>query len=223
MGILSNQVLYNQKSKRYEIYKTKDLERLKALNKEGGVLEVIEEDNEGDEGEEIIEGQPTNAAKTGEDKRPVLKKSVINLCLEECELVKEIEEPSLLFKFDMNKVLDADDVYNMVKRKPRTKGDLAIVRPWQNKVMANFLAQLFKEAGDQVLQKTTVINKFNEAGVPLTWARLVSMNVMFERKAVFPPWSHRADKITVIVPLEDAETNLRNLESELVSILSDYI
>jgi len=39
----------------------------------------------------------------------------------------------------MTKILLEDDEINTVKRKPRTRDELAIVRPWQNKIMANFL------------------------------------------------------------------------------------
>jgi len=61
-----------------------------------------------------------------------MRKSVVKLNLDECTILERIEEPSELQKFDMNKALDSDDEYNMVKRRSRTKAELAIVRPWQN-------------------------------------------------------------------------------------------
>jgi hypothetical protein len=92
-----------------------------------------------------------------------------NLDLDDCKFVETINYPTELYKFDMNKAIDSDDEYNMVKRKSRTKDMLAIVRPWQNEIMADFLRLLFKEAGNNVLFRSTVTNKFNEAGVPITW------------------------------------------------------
>lgn len=72
----------------------------------------------------------------------------------------------------MNKVVDSEDEENKVKRMPRTKEQLAIIRPWQNEIMSKYLLHLFNEAGDTILFKSTVLKKFNEAGVPLTWTRL---------------------------------------------------
>ena len=66
--------------------------------------------------------------------------------------METLEEPDMLHRFDMNKVLDSEDEVNTVKRRSRTKAQLAIVRPWQNKIMARFLAKLFEETGeDRVL------------------------------------------------------------------------
>ena len=59
-----------------------------------------------------------------------LKRSVGNLNLDECTILETLEDPDLLHKFDMNKVLDSDDEYNQVKRRSRTKYQLSIVRPW---------------------------------------------------------------------------------------------
>jgi hypothetical protein len=61
-----------------------------------------------------------------------LKRSVFNLDLEKSTLIEKIEEKEQLYKFDMNKALDSDDEYNMVKRRSRTKPMLLIIRPWQN-------------------------------------------------------------------------------------------
>jgi hypothetical protein len=82
----------------------------------------------------------------------------------------------------MNKVLDSDDEVNNIKRESRTAEERAVMKPWQNEIMANFLEKLFGEACETILYKSTVLNKFNEAGVPLTWARLVSMKNQFEKK-----------------------------------------
>jgi hypothetical protein len=74
--------------------------------------------------------------------------------------------------------------------------------------MATFLEMLFKEAGDEcILTRSSVINKFNEAGVPLTWARLASMNTLFEKKCCVPPLALN-EKATIVVPLKSAEENL---------------
>ena len=51
----------------------------------------------------------------------------------------------------MNKALESDDDYNIAKRKSRTKVQLAVVRPWQNTVMVQFLERLFREAGAFIL------------------------------------------------------------------------
>ena len=126
LGIMKNTVLYNEKSKRYEIYKSKDLAKLRQI-RAGGPLE--EEDEDGEE-----EGDEEDESKT--DPLRTLKKSVGNLNLDECRFVERIDNPAFLNKFDMNKALDSDDEYNVAKRKPRTKAELTIVRPWQNKIMA---------------------------------------------------------------------------------------
>ena len=56
--------------------------------------------------------------------------------------------------------------------------------------------------------------------MPLTWTRLVSMNVMFEKKTVFPPFE-QSQKIVVVLPLKSAEENLRELEGSLIRILTE--
>jgi hypothetical protein len=72
--------------------------------------------------------------------------------LDECTIIETIDDPDMLHRFDMNKLLDSEDEVNTVKRRSRTKAQLAIVRPWQNKIMARFLTKLFDEAGeDRVL------------------------------------------------------------------------
>jgi hypothetical protein len=88
----------------------------------------------------------------------------------------------------MNRAIDSDDEVNLAKRKSRTRSDLAIVRPWQNEIMADFMKVLFKESGKTVLFHHTVQNKYNEAGVPITWARIQPFNYFFEKKTAFPPW-----------------------------------
>lgn len=77
--------------------------------------------------------------------------------------------------------------------------------------MADFLLLLFKEYDKIVLTKSEVINKYNEAGVPITWARIAPLNIMFEKKTNMPPWS-LSQKITVVLPLKSAEENLKDLE-----------
>ena len=109
-----------------------------------------EDEEEPNNQDEQINTEQTLQQKKEEQK---LKRSVGNLNLEECKFLEEITDSSELYKFDMNKVLDSDDEYNTVKRKARTKPMLAIVRPWQNKIMADFLEMLFKEAGDAVLTR----------------------------------------------------------------------
>lgn len=85
-----------------------------------------------------------------------IKRSVRNLNAEECQMVTKIHSPTELYKFDMNHVLDSEDEVNIVKRKPRTRHDLAIVRPWQNQVMATFLDILFRESPHGYLFRQTV-------------------------------------------------------------------
>jgi hypothetical protein len=66
------------------------------------------------------------------------------------------------------------------------------------------------------------MNKYNEAGVPITWARLVSENVMFEKKTYFPPWSTN-QKVTIVLPLKTPEENLTELEQSIVNIISEKV
>ena len=115
LGKMKQRVLYNPKSKRHEIYKSRDIERRMAMaNGESLAADSDDEDNEDEE----EEGDGAAKERDGE---PKLKKSVINLNIEECEFLDNISIPSDLLKFDMNKALDSDDEYNMVKRKSRTK------------------------------------------------------------------------------------------------------
>jgi hypothetical protein len=77
--------------------------------------------------------------------------------------------------------------------------------------MADFLEMLFQEAGETVLTRQAVMDKFNEAGVPITWARLLSMNTLFEKKSWIPPLP-QGEKVPVVLPLKSIEENLLDLE-----------
>lgn len=118
----------------------------------------------------------------------------------------------------MNKVLDSDDEVNKVKRKPRTKGDLSVVRPWQNLIMVKFLDMLFKSSRNGYVLRSTVLNKFNEAGVPITWQRMASLKTYFEKKNHYPPFSLQ-NKVTVIVPLKDPEANVARVEECITEMI----
>jgi len=151
-----------------------------------------------------------------------LKKSLANLNLDECQFLDRIEDPSDLYKFDMNKALDSEDEYNVAKRRPRTKPELAIVRPWQNKVMARFLSMLLEEAGEQWLLRDWVLNRYKESGVPITWPRIAPFNIYFEKKAVVPPFSEKEKKV-LILPLKSPEANIIDLEDSIVEILLEKV
>lgn len=56
------------------------------------------------------------------------------------------------------------------------------------------------------------MDKFNEAGVPITWARLVSMNTLFEKKVWMEPLQP-SEKVSIVLPLNSAEENLLELET----------
>lgn len=45
---------------------------------------------------------------------------------------------------------------------------------------------------------------------------------MFVKNQVLPPWNLNT-KITLVLPLKSAEENLQNLESSIVSILTEFI
>lgn len=122
----------------------------------------------------------------------------------------------------MNKAIDSEDDSNSVKRRPRTKADLAIVRPWQNQIMGRFLDILLQEAPNGYLLKSTLMRKYNESGVPITWPRLLSVRPLFEKKNNFPPWS-LATKIAVVVPLRDPETNVQRVEERIAQIIHEKI
>lgn len=68
------------------------------------------------------------------------------------------------------------------------------------------------------MSKPTVINKFNEAGVPLTWSRLCLAKNLFEKKAVIPPW-HPSNKTTLVLPLKSPEENLETTERLISRII----
>ena len=118
----------------------------------------------------------------------------------------------------MNKVLDSDDEVNHIKRIPRTAEERAIIKPWQNEIMAKFLLLLFEEQGTPYLIKENVLRKYNEAGVPITWQRLQITRVMFEKKVNLPPWSSKV-KVTIIVPMGNSDHMLKNIEEQVSNIL----
>lgn len=118
----------------------------------------------------------------------------------------------------INKAIDSDDEENLsVPRVPVDKEWRCNRRKFQNEVMKEMLQLLFKEHPDTILFKHTVIKKFNEASVPLTWNRLTEWDGFFEKKINMPPWKKRQQQ--VIMPLNDGETNVRKAES----FISDYI
>lgn len=136
--------------------------------------------------EEDEEGEQEGEKEEGED---VMKKSVANLNLDICEIVDKINSPYDLHKFDMNKTLESYDEINQVKRKSRNKEELAIIRPWQNLIMAKFMDFLLADSKQGYLVKTSMIKNFAEAGVPLSLNRLGLCKPFYERKSVFPPWA----------------------------------
>lgn len=121
-------MLYNSAQKRFEIYKTKDIEILKKINAGETIANIADDNDEGEEEEEQTEQINTEEVKTSKEYK--IKKSVGNLNLDECKFIETISSREELYKFDMNKVLDSDDEYNNVKRRSRTKGMLAVIRPW---------------------------------------------------------------------------------------------
>ena len=89
--------------------------------------------------------------------------------------------------------------------------------------MADFLEILWREAGPEgILTRQTVMDKYNEAGVPITWARLVSMNTLFEKKVWMEPLPP-GDKANIVLPLKSPEENLKRLEVSIVNIIIEKI
>ena len=89
--------------------------------------------------------------------------------------------------------------------------------------MADFLEILWKEAGPEgILTRQAAMDKYNEAGVPITWARLVSTNILFEKKVWMEPLPP-GDKANIVLPLKSSEENLKELEISIVKILIDKI
>lgn len=113
-------------------------------------------------------------------------------------MIERVDSKYELHKFDMNKVLDSDDEVNHIKRKARTAEERNIIKPWQNKIMSDFLLLLFKEANSEFIFKQNALKKYNEAGVPITWSRLCLERVQFEKKVNFPPWA-MSTKVTILV------------------------
>ena len=227
LGTMKNTVLFNEKSKRFEIYKSKDFNKLREIRAggtaaDGSSLEQGEDvaENGEDNEEEAEEGEEAKVLQV--DPLKAMKRSLGNLNLDDCRIIERIEWASTLNKFDMNKALDSDDEGNLVKRKSRTKPELNIVRPWQNTIMVNFLKKLFEEAGERVLLKSEVLEKYNESGVPITWPRIATFNVFFEKKTILPPYAP-TDKKTVLLPLKSPKENLEELEQSILGILTEKI
>ena len=204
-------VLYNPKSKRVEHYKISELSKLKG--KGGKANQVVGEAENLNDVEEADDGQE------GEEEERV-KKSIQNLNLEECIFYDNLRTKYELHRFDINKILGAYDEVNDMKRKPRNKGELAIIRPWQNEIMTKFLELVLRESQNGYLHKSSVMKKFNEAAMPITWTRLDK--VYFEKKSTYPPWS-LSKKITFIVPLRDEESNLKRTEELISNIIKAKI
>ena len=66
------------------------------------------------------------------------------------------------------------------------------------------------------------MDKYNEAGVPITWARLVSMNTLFEKKVWMEPLPP-GEKANIVLPLKSSEENLKELEQSIVNIIIEKI
>ena len=56
----------------------------------------------------------------------------------------------------------------------------------------------------------------------MTWARIISENIYFEKKHPFPPWTIN-QKVTLILPLKSLEENLTDLEKLILDIIIDKI
>ncbi|CDW90021.1 3-5 exonuclease family protein [Stylonychia lemnae] len=212
-------ILYNGKSRRFEHYKVTEIRKLRQkLAQEKGEINTIENNAvEQDDEEEVEEGGNNEEIK---DEFKSIKKSVQNLNLDECKFLEWIYNKQDLHKFEM--ILLQDSSINNVKRKPRTKAELEIVRPWQNKIMASFLTKLFKESDKEYMLRSTVIRKYNESGVPITWARIASFKLYFEKKSNFPPWAP-SKKVVLLLPLHDKETCLKRVEALISSIIQAKI
>jgi hypothetical protein len=88
--------------------------------------------------------------------------------------------------------------------------------------MARFLDILFKEAPNGYLLRSTVIHRFNEAGVPITWPRMASLKTYFEKKNVMPPFA-LTQKFAIIVKLRDTESNVQRVEECIVNMITKRI
>lgn len=66
------------------------------------------------------------------------------------------------------------------------------------------------------------MDKYNEVGVPITWARLVSMNILFEKKVWMEPLP-ASEKVSIVLPLKSPEENLKELEVSIVKIIVEKI
>eukprot|EP00347_Sterkiella_histriomuscorum_P014499 403360645 len=213
------EVLYNKKTKRYEMYKCYEIKKLRnKLAKENG-QEVID----GTEANiEINNGQAVDDEEEGDEKEGI-KRSVQNLNLEECVFIEWISNKEQLQEFEMVKVLQDEDAVNSIKRMPRKKADLDIVRPWQNRIMAKFLENILTEEREKgYMLKSTVLRRFNEYWVPITWARIASFQVYYEKKTCYPPWSP-SKKITIMLPLLDKDNQVKIVESSITQIIQDKI
>jgi len=49
-----------------------------------------------------------------------------------------------------------------------------------------------------------VLRKYNESGVPITWPRIASFKIYYEKKNNFPPWA-LSKKINLFLPLNEPE------------------
>ena len=88
-------------------------------------------------------------------------------------------------------------------------------------MLGDFMKMLFREAGsDCVLYKSWVFKKFREAGIPLTWNKLLASNLIFEKQSQFPPWAPKRI-FTFVFPIKSAQENLDILEDKIILILKE--
>jgi hypothetical protein len=80
--------LYNGASKRFEIYKVKEIEILKRINA-GETIDTIADDNDEAEEDDDAGDQPVTTEEV-KSKVPKIKKSVTNLNLSDCKILQNL-------------------------------------------------------------------------------------------------------------------------------------
>ncbi|CDW72630.1 UNKNOWN [Stylonychia lemnae] len=151
-----------------------------------------------------------------------VQKSISNSNPVECKYVKWIFNKQDLLKFDMILLQQIHERMKQAKSKQRTTSELEILRPWQNKLMISFLAKLFKESQHEYLLKSTVVRKYNEAGVPFIQPRIAQHKTYYEKKNNYPPWA-LSQKVEIWLPFLDQESFLKRVESQISLIIQAKI
>ncbi|CDW77758.1 3-5 exonuclease family protein [Stylonychia lemnae] len=245
-------VLFNWQTREYEVYTYEELEKLKQELIQKGIdsndivnneviAELIKEDEErkkmtmGQIERETTQGKKFSKLKKTmyghyESQKAQTQSQQEEIKVQDHDQIEEIgEQFDEVNICDQSEQIDTDDILLTsdrqmeLERLKQIEEEKLILRPWQVKITAEFMRLLFQEVGQNcILYKSIVIKKFIEAGVPLTWNKLCSAQVVYEKKTCFPPWNLKRSFILVL-PINDVDQNNQVVQKCATQIITQMI